>query len=124
MNVQLSSGNYDIIASGETFLFHDSEELTIRVNDDDGTFIHLVLLFKKDAGGQRKIEPFVEEDRLTLTCYNFSHREGTGLSHPTHIADANGKPIYLTFWTKLDGSKPPYTRSVRFTLFQEHTGRF
>lgn len=119
MQVQLSSGNYDIIASGDTFLFHDAEELSIRVNGNKNDHIHIVLLFQNDASGQRRIKASSEKGHLLLTCYNFSHHEGIGLSHPTHIADIDGKAVYLTFWTKLDGSKPPYTRSVRFTIFQE-----
>ena len=118
MQVKLSSGNYDIIASGNVFLFDDSEELTIKVTEDDDFDICLTIKFVTDETGEQKIERQVEEDRLVLLCYNFSGL-GTGLMKPTPIAKANDKLVLLTIWAYLEGSKDPKTRSVKYTMYRE-----
>ena len=46
MQVHLSSGNYSIIASGESFLFGPYEDLTIRVDDGKGFHVEIIMKFK------------------------------------------------------------------------------
>ena len=100
MQVHLSSGNYSIIASGESFLFGPYEDLTIQVDDGNE--------FKTD----------VKNDSLVITCVNFSSL-GTGLKRPAHIADVNGKRVYFMFSSSYLGGKEDKARSVKYTVFWE-----
>ena len=120
MRIQMSSGNCDILASDDVFLFEDSEELKIQMVDDDGSISYLALRFVEDKSGKQWIDPIQKgADWMGLKCYNFSSRLGAGLKRPALIGESNGKNVYIMFWTKLYGSKKPYTRSVQFTIFRD-----
>ena len=118
MNVNLSSGGYDIIASDDVFLFDDAEDLTIKVTGEDNFGVCVTIKFLNDASGERRISSEIIEDKLVLLCHNFNTR-GTGMTQPMHIADINGKKVFLTIWAYLEGSKSPKIRSVKYTLFYE-----
>ena len=118
MRVDLTSGGNHIIASGYTFLFGESNEITISVSEEDGLYICVTMKFFSDDSGEHRIVKDVLDDRLVLSCYNFGGA-GTGLSRPAHIADANNKKIYLMFWTYEEGIKKQTARSVKYTLFCE-----
>lgn len=120
MQVRLESGNCDIIASNEVFLYKDSNELIFRIDDDDGSQSCVTLRFveKQDEGHKVQVEP--EDDyNMTITCFNFFSRFGTGLKEPIPIGESMGKNVYLLFSTKQHTNKPHYVRSVRFTLYRE-----
>lgn len=119
MQIQMSSGNYDIVANSESFLFDDSEELTIHIDDDDGMHSYMTFKFVRDNSKKQRIEPRGGGDRLTLTCYNFNSRLGAGLKKSVLVGESNGKKMYIMFWTKVYGSREPYVRSVQFTIFRE-----
>lgn len=118
MQVDLTSGGNRIIASGDTFLFGESNELTINVNGTNGFNVCVTMKFISDDSGDHRIVKDILEDRLVLLCYNFGGA-GTGLSHPAHIANANNKKVYLMFWTYEEGIKERKARSVKYTLFCE-----
>jgi hypothetical protein len=120
MQVQLSSGNYDVIASNEVFLFGDSNELVFRINDDDGSCSHMVLKFSEDPEKKQCLhyEPVGDYD-FTINCFNFFSRFGSGLKEPILIGESMGRNVYIIFSTKQHTNKPPYVRSVRFTLYRE-----
>ena len=86
MQVHLSSGNYSIIASGESFLFGPYEDLTIRVDDGKEFQVEIVMKFTEDASGEHDINTDVTNDSLVITCVNFSSI-GTGLKRRAHFAD-------------------------------------
>lgn len=118
MQVQLSSGNYRIIASGEAFLFGVYEDLTIQVDDGKDFGVKIVMKFTEDPSGEQDIYTDVENDSLVITCINFSGI-GAGLKRPAHIADANGKKVYFMFFSSYLGDKEDKTRSVKYTIFWE-----
>lgn len=118
MQVHLSSGNYSIIASGETFLFGPYEDLTIQVNNGNEFQVKIIMKFTEDASGERDIKTDVENDSLVITCVNFSSM-GTGLKCPAHIADVNEKKVYLMFSSGYLGDKEDKARSVKYTVFWE-----
>lgn len=118
MQVQLSSGSYSIIASGESFLFGPYEDLTIRVDDGKEFHIEIVLKFTEDASGELNINTDVANDSLVITCVNFSSM-GTGLKQPAHIADVNGKKVYFIFSSTYLSNKEDKARSVKYTIFWE-----
>lgn len=119
MQIQMRSGNCDIVASNAVFLFDDSEELTILIDDDDGSRCCLKLRFLRDPSGKQRVEPVQSgDDRLLLKCFNFSARMGSGLAEPALIGESGGKNMYIMFWTSLFGSREPYTRSVQYTIFR------
>lgn len=118
MQVRLHSGNYDIIANGEAFLFAPYEDLTIQADDGNALQVKIVMKFTKDASGERDIQTDVADGALIITCINFSGM-AVGLKRPAHIADVNGKKVYLMFSTDCLGDKESKTRSVKYTLFLE-----
>ena len=118
MQVSLSSGTYNIIASGETILFGNSNELTINVDGENELKLCVTIRFLTDESGERRIEREIESERLILLSYNFSET-GTGLSTPAYIANINNRKVYLSFWSYLEGSNSPKVRSVKYTLFLE-----
>lgn len=113
MQVKLSSGEYDIISSGQAFTFGDPDELAIDIVELD---IHLLLRFLSDETGEIKTKVEIAERQMVISCTNFS-AAGTGVNTPVQIADAKGRPVFLIFWTNLEGSKPPRARSVKYTVF-------
>ena len=118
MQVHLSSGNYSIIASGESFLFGPYEDLTIQVDDGNELQVKIVMKFTEDASGEHDIKTDVKNDSLVITCVNFSSL-GTGLKRPAHIADVNGKRVYFMFSSSYLVAKEDKARSVKYTVFWE-----
>lgn len=119
MRIQMSSGNCDIVACNEVFLFDDSEELALHIYDDDDSYCCIALRFIQDESKKQRIEPEGGNDSLALTCYNFNSRFGAGLKTPVLVGESDGKNMYIMFWTKIQGSCEPYVRSVQFTIFRE-----
>lgn len=115
MQVHLTSGNNDVIANGEAFLFDPYGDLTIQVDDGNGFQVKIVMKFTEDHLGERKIETDVENDSLIITCVNFSG-VGTGVRRPTQIADVNGKKVFFLFSTDCTGDDEKI-RSVKYTVF-------
>ncbi len=118
MQVHLSSGSYSIIASGESFLFGPYEDLKIQVDDGNEFQVKIILKFTEDTSGEYDINTNVENDSLVITCVNFRSM-GTGLKRPAHIADVNGKKVYLMFSSSYLGDKEDRARSVKYTVFWE-----
>ncbi len=115
MKIQLFSGQHRIIASGETYLFNDSDDLMIDITDDDGAPISIVLRFI-DRPGQMDISNEIIDDSMIINCYNFNSK-GAGLKHPCHIADIDGRPLYFIFATELLSMAEDKMRTVKYTLF-------
>lgn len=118
MQVHLRSGNYNVIANGEVFLFAPYGDLTIQVDDSNAFQVKIVIKFTKDSSGERDIRTVVSDDALVITCVNFDGMSA-GLKCPTHIADVNEKKVYLMFSTDCTGDTASRTRSVKYTIFQE-----
>lgn len=118
MQVRLSSSKYDIIASGEAFVFEPCGDLTIQIDEGNETLVRIVLKFVENASGKRDIETDIMDDSMVITCINFSSI-GTGLKCPTHIANVNGKEVYFMFSSSYLGDVNNITRSVKYTVFLE-----
>lgn len=118
MQSHLSSGNYSIIASGESFLFGPYEDLTIQIDDGNEFQLSVVMKFTEDASGERDIITSVENDALVITCVNFSGME-LGGKRPVHIADINEKKVYFMFSSSCLGAKEDMCRSVKYSIFWE-----
>lgn len=115
MQVTLSSGNYDIIAHGQTFLFGPEEDLSIDIDTQEDFKFSIILKFQQDESGMQEIRQNLEKNKIILSCKNFKD-EGTGTPAPVDIVEIDGKKMYFMFWSFLDGEK---ARSVRYTLFVE-----
>lgn len=118
MKVQLSSGNYNILASGETYLFSATDELLINLNDGENLDLKIRIRFLSDDSNRQRIESTVVDGCLVLSCFHFKD-SGTGMTHPWRIANFEGKDIFILFWSYLDGQKEPRPRRIRYTIFQE-----
>ena len=118
MSINLSSGNYHIIASGSTFLYDPWGDLSIIIEQNNQSFLSLVLKFSKDNGTGPRIETTVEDDTLIVTCYQFRGAQDH-LKSPTHIATINNKEISILFSSQFIGNKEQATRKVEYTIFAE-----
>lgn len=120
MQIYLSSGGCDIIASGQTFLFGRQEDLRIRVEMEQGFSMEIRLNFMENESGEVRIQSRLKGDILTISCLNFENA-GSGVSAPQEIAEIDGRKLYFTFWSYVDGKE---SRSVRYTFFYEKSPPF
>ena len=64
MQVNLSSGECNIISTGMTFLFGEDKDLTIEVTADNGFQFKIVMEFKIDDNSESRIDTkFYENDK-------------------------------------------------------------
>lgn len=52
MLISLSSGNYDIIASGQAFLFSKDKDFRIDIQEDQGFVYSIILNFVENESGK------------------------------------------------------------------------
>lgn len=118
MQVTLSSGNYQIMDSGQVFLFRD-ENLKMTVDTEKGYVFTLNLKFLNIDMLDTRIDKKVLGDEMEIQCINFG-RLGTGLVEPMSIAKVDGKELLLMFWTNGEGNeKDTQVRSVKYTIYME-----
>lgn len=119
MQIRLSSGDYNIVSSGQTFLFGLDKNLKITFIADNGLEFSIILEFINDGCGECKVDKRADGKTVILTCLNFDDM-GTGLTRPIRIARIEGTEVFLMFWSYLEGSENGKVRSVKYTVF---TGR-
>lgn len=56
MLVSLSSGNYDIIASGQAFLFSKDEDFRIDIQEDHGFVYSITLNFVENESSKQEVQ--------------------------------------------------------------------
>lgn len=115
MEISLSSNNYKIINSGQTFLFEPDSDFSINITADNDFDFSIVIRFKNDTLGEQRIEKNVKNNTIQLICWNFDS-SGTGISKPICVARIDGRELYFMFWSYLEGNGT--TRSVKYTIFQ------
>ena len=119
MQITLSSGNYNIIDSGQIFLFDENEDFRIDVDTKNNFLFSMIFKFKRDNTNKQQIDKILTENTITFICLNFNDR-GTGFSKPMSIAQIDGKEVFLMLWSYLEGAEEiGKTRSVKYTIFQE-----
>lgn len=119
MQIRLSSGNYNIIESGQVFLFGENEVLEMDVAVNEHFQFSLNMKFVTDATNTQEIKKEVKESTIFFTCSNF-HDMGTGFMKPHSIAKVDGKEMFFMFWSYLEGTEEKgRVRSVKYTLFLE-----
>lgn len=119
MQINLSSGNYNIISSGQVFLFGEEEHFRIDVIADDGFQFAVVLKFLKDSFEEMKITQKTEKNTIVLICSNFQDN-GAGSVNPFHIATVGGKQLFFMFWSYLEGTpEKGQARSIKYTIYSE-----
>lgn len=119
MQITLSSGDYNIIDSGQVFLFDENEDFRIDVDAKNDFMFSIIFKFKTDATKHQQVDKIVMENSIVFTCLNFNDM-GTGFTKPLSIAKIDGKEIFLMFWSYLEGIEGiGKTRSVKYTIFQE-----
>lgn len=119
MQITLSSGKYNIVDSGQVFLFGEDEDLRIEVNTDKDFTFSMVFKFAKDNSGENKIVKKVVENTMEFLCLNFQDL-GTGFSEPMSIAKIEGKEMFLMLWSCIEGEKEGAgVRSVKYTIYME-----
>lgn len=119
MQINLSSGNYNIISSGQVFLFGEEEHFRIDLIADDGFQFALVLKFLKDSSEEIYVKQEVEGNTIIYTCSNFQD-EGAGVVEPLKIATVGGKQLFFMFWSYLEGvPEKKQVRSIKYTIYSE-----
>lgn len=116
MRISLSSGNYDIIASGQAFLFSKDSDFRIDIQANREFTFSITLNFTEDESGNRDIQVKTDCNDIVLTCINFEN-SGAGIKEPVEVAAIDGRKLYFTFWAYLEGAA---SRSVKYTLFKEN----
>ena len=109
MLVSLSSGKYDIVASGQAFLFSKDKDLRIDIQADNG------LNFIENESVEQDLQLKTNDREIVLTCINFANT-GAGVKEPVKVATISGRNLYFIFWAYLEGT---VSRSVKYTLFSE-----
>lgn len=117
MRISLSSGKYDIVASGQAFLFSKDDNFRIEIQAENGFAFSLLLNFRENESGKQDIQAKTNDDEIVLTCLNFKST-GAGLKEPVKLAEIDGRKLYFIFWSYLDGKA---SRSVKYTFFAEKT---
>ena len=120
MQVKLSSGQKEILDHGTVFLFDENADLSLDITGDNSYNLRLVLKFTNDSLQKQSIKTERLENCIEMTCVNFQS-SGTGLRTPAKIAVVDGKEIYITFWSYLEGrgKNDKWVRKVEYTLFGE-----
>ena len=117
MEITLSSGNYNIIDSGQVFLFDENENFRIDVVANEKFRFSMVFKFIRDDSKEQQIGKEVMENSIVFTCWNFNDM-GTGFSKPISIAKIDGKEMFFMFWSYLDGTgEMGKARSIKYTIF-------
>ncbi|MBO5209589.1 MAG: hypothetical protein J6B68_09645 [Lachnospiraceae bacterium] len=119
MQINLSSGMYSIVSSGQTFLFNLDENLKIDIIADNNSHFSIILEFRQDSCDDQKIDSKSDGNIITLTCFNFDDK-GTGLAKPINIAQIDGKDVFLMFWSYAEGEEERKVRSVKYTIFMNN----
>lgn len=73
MLVSLSSGNYDIVASGQAFLFSKDKDLRIDIQADNGFAFSLILNFIENESVEQDLQLKTNDREIVLTCINFAN---------------------------------------------------
>ncbi len=117
MQIRLSSDKYEIIDSGQVFLFEKNKNLRLEVDAEDDFDFVIELRFYENESVNREIRQNIENGQILLSCYNFN-REGAGLKFPVEVATIRGKKLYFMFWSDLLGEE---SRRVFYTFFYENS---
>jgi len=118
MQIHLSSDGYDIINSGQVFLFGEDKDLKLEIHAENDFDFFVILNFLEDTSEEYRIEDKIVENTIYLTCINFRN-DGTGLTKPVSIATIEGRALYFLFWSYLEGKEGERVRSVKYTFFYE-----
>ena len=92
MQIHLSSDKYDIIHSGQVFLFEKNKNLRLEVDTEDDLIFTIELRFYENESGDQEIRQNINENQILLSCYNF-HKMGAGLKTPVEVATVKGKKL-------------------------------
>lgn len=117
MQISLSSGRYDIVKSGYTFLDDEANNLQIDFLADNGFAFSVLLKFIQDASERRGVQVSTTDNMIKLSCNNFKD-DGEGLVSPLKVAVIDGRALYLMFWSYVEGNEARH-RIVKYTLFHE-----
>lgn len=115
MLISLSSGNYDIIASGQVFLFSKDKDFKIDIQADKEFTFSIKMNFIENESGKQDIQIKTNGNEIALTCLNFENT-GTGLKEPVKLVKIDSRDLYFMFWSYLEGKG---VRSVKYTFFAE-----
>lgn len=116
MHINISSGNHDILATGQAFLFDQSDRLFVTISNDSYD-MNIIFEFIQDDSKKRIVKSEIVDGNLVIRCINFKE-QNAGLTKPINIGTIDGKKISVMFWSYLEGADSPI-RSIRYTFFAE-----
>lgn len=115
MKIHLNSNNYDIIDSGQIFLFKEDKNIILTIDTEDDLIFTIEFRFIKCNFKKIELKSSIDNDKILLECYNFP-RQGAGLLEPVEIATIKGQKLYFLFWSDLMSGG---IRKVSYTLYCE-----
>lgn len=118
MQVSKSSANFIIIDSGEVILYSRDADLSFRFDAESQENYVLRLRFFEDVSGAQRIQQENYPGFTGLDCYNFQNM-GAGTSFPYEFASYNGRKMYISFWSYVEGAVANMSqiRSVKYTVY-------
>lgn len=115
--MNIYSGNYKVIDSGNVIPFSGDCETEIQLKLQEDFIIRLRISFE-DNGGERDIIKKVDEKEniVQYKCMNFD--SGAGTIEPLDLASVGGKKVSIHLWAQRL-SKKNNTRRIDYTVFIE-----
>lgn len=103
MEVNVSTGQFELLTEGSLFVYsniEDSLQLSVTLAQDFS--FEILLIFDSDTTDSDKFELSSTIDkvanRITYYCHNFNSNMGTGTTAPLEIATFNNRKVYFNFW--------------------------
>ena len=123
MEFKLSSGNYDIVACGEAFLFEDCGNFVIEIDKCDGSDFHfsIVINFITDESSNERKVTSVINDKGNVVTTNFVNlnRKKDRILKPIQVATIDDRELYFILETSYYKETGNEVRTVKYTFFHE-----
>ena len=118
MNINVTSGGYEVVDTGSVVAFEEESDISFHFFGDNSFQFDLKITFRTDDTGKQTINRTVQGNDIEFTCTNFND-SGTGTSVPIELATFQGKKIYIRFWSYLLGDIPNQkkTRKIEYTFY-------
>lgn len=96
LNIQVETGDLNIIASGSGITFSENADFNIKLNFDENFKFSICFKFQNDI--LKKVPDFnistdKEKNVINISCFNFYDVSEVGISKPLNIATYQNKKI-------------------------------
>lgn len=120
MNIDIFSGDLEIINSGTAINYNQFDETLFNVKMSEDFNFSIALIFTQNKDEEREVTVKIENNTVKFLCNNFDNTLGTGLAAPTEIAQFKGKKVYFSFWVYTLGDSR--CKKIDYTFYIEKWG--